>query len=78
MDAHCDGDFTERKNYPPDFSIRVDTEENQFGSKVLVVISMLNGEIKKDWMTAFEAPDFVLRNPALGSAFARLILKIEV
>ncbi|MDR3576465.1 MAG: hypothetical protein P4L50_21580 [Anaerolineaceae bacterium] len=55
-----------KKNSPIDFSLRVDTEENCFGPKVQVVISMFNGAIIKKWMTAFEATDFVLRNPTLG------------
>jgi hypothetical protein len=49
-----------------DFSLRVATEENMFGPKVLVVIHMFNGNIQREWMTAFEANDFVLRNSALG------------
>jgi len=55
-----------KKSSPVDFSLRVDTEENIFGPNVMVVISMFNGTVLKEWMTAFEATDFVLRNPALG------------
>ncbi|MDR3575033.1 MAG: hypothetical protein P4L50_14325 [Anaerolineaceae bacterium] len=55
-----------KKSSPVDFSLRVDTEENTFGPNVLVVASMFNGTVVKEWMTAFEATDFVLRNPALG------------
>lgn len=49
-----------------DFSLRVETESNLFGPQVLVVIRLFNGETKNLWMSAFEATDFVLRNPALG------------
>ena len=55
-----------KKRSPIDFSLRVDTEENFFGPNVQVVISMFNGSVIREWMTAFEATDFVLRNPALG------------
>jgi hypothetical protein len=64
MDTFLDVNY--KISAPVDFSLRVDTEENTFGPNVLVVISMFNGTIVKEWMTAFEATDFVLRNPALG------------
>ena len=58
--------FYNKRNGSVDFSMRVDTEESIFGSIVLVVISLFNGNVEQEWMSAFEANDFVLRNPALG------------
>ena len=49
-----------------DFSLRVYTEENIFGPNVLVVSKMFNGDVKKEWMTVFEATEYVLRNVANG------------
>ncbi|MCE1254963.1 MAG: hypothetical protein LWX83_15630 [Anaerolineae bacterium] len=49
-----------------DFSLRVDTELDMFGPKVLVVIQTFSGEEYKEWMPVCMATDFVLRNPALG------------
>ena len=67
MDTFVDFKFNAcQKSTPVDFSLRVDTEESIFGPNVLVVGSMFNGAVWKEWMTAFEATDFVLRNPALG------------
>jgi hypothetical protein len=67
MDTFVNNKFTGYKISPPiDFSLRVETEQNIFGANVLVVASMFNGNIQKEWMSAFEATDFVLRNPALG------------
>jgi len=51
-----------------DFSLRVETEEWLFGPLVEVVIRKFNGQILSEWMSAFEAVDFVLRNPALGES----------
>ena len=49
-----------------DFSLRVDTEFDMFGPKVLVVFQTFSGQEYKEWMPICMATDFVLRNPALG------------
>ena len=51
---------------PVDFSLRVYTEEDIFGPNVLVVTKMFNGEVIRNWMTVFEATEYVLRNVANG------------
>ena len=51
-----------------DFSLRVDTEENMYGPRVLVVSSLFNGDTIKQWMTAFDANEFILRSPELGKS----------
>jgi len=58
------------RSIPVDFSLRVDAEDDQFGSKVLVVYNKFNGDRCKEWMPAFEAVEFVLRNPQMGDSIS--------
>jgi hypothetical protein len=59
-------DLVDSQGSKVDFSLRVETETNMLGPKVKVVATQMNGEVVEEWMDAFLAVDFVLRNPALG------------
>jgi hypothetical protein len=49
-----------------DLSLRVHTEEDVFGPRVLLIQCLFNGEIKKEWMPVALAVDSILRNPVNG------------
>ncbi len=49
-----------------DFSLRVLTEEDQFGPPVRLIQKLFNGEEKEEWLPVALAVDSLLRNPANG------------
>ncbi len=49
-----------------DFSLRILTEEDQFGPPVRVIQKLFNGDIQEEWMPVALAVDSLMRNPANG------------